>query len=61
MPIPGEVIGPTKSSLLGDMDMLAPESQMIENVDSLFRAFRNLAGACKAMRKQEGAKAKSGD
>ena len=51
-------MGPTKSSLFGEIEILAPESQMMENVDSFFMAFRNLAGACKAIRKQEGARSK---
>jgi hypothetical protein len=40
--------------------MLAPESQMIEKVDSFFIALRNFAGACKTMRKQDGAYSKLG-
>ncbi len=59
--MPGEVRGPTKSALLGEIEMLAPESQMMENVDSLAIAFRNLAGACRAILKQEGARSTLGD
>ena len=61
VPSPGEVIGPTKSSLFGEIDMLAPESQMTEKVDSFFKAFRNLAGACKAVLKHDGENSKSGE
>ena len=39
--------------------MLAPESQIIEKVDSFFMAFRNLAGACSAVLKDEGVSSKS--
>ena len=51
-------MGPTKSSLLGEIEILAPESQIIEKVDSFFIAFRNLAGTCKAIQNQEGARSK---
>ncbi len=54
-------MGPTKSSLFGEIEMLAPESHVTEKVLSFFKAFLNLAGACKAMRKQAGAKPKRGD
>lgn len=61
VPMPGDVNGPTKSSLLGDIEMLAPESQIIENVDSLASAFRNLVGDCNAILKQEGERSTSGE
>jgi hypothetical protein len=44
VPIPGEVRGPTKSALLGEMEMLAPESQMSEKVDSFLHCVLKLAG-----------------
>jgi hypothetical protein len=56
----GQALNPD-ASLLGEIEMLAPESQIIEKVDSFFIALRNFAGACKTMRKQDGANSKSGD
>ncbi len=59
--IPEEVMGPTESSLFVEIEILAPESQMIENVDSFFIACRNFAGACRAILKHEGANSMSGE
>ena len=53
-PMSGEAMGLSKLSLFGEIEMLEPESQMMTNIDSFFMAFRNLAGACKAIQKQEG-------
>jgi hypothetical protein len=41
--------------------MLAPESQMIEKVDSLFKELQNLEGTCKATQKHDGESASSGE
>jgi hypothetical protein len=54
VPMPGDVNGPTKSSLSGEIEMLAPESQMMEKQDSFRRALRNRAGACITILKHEG-------